>query len=224
YLIKKASFDLINLAKAKDFNQLLSGLKGSIYHDIIKDVTVLENGQVDFTECEMKLRSYYQNYIYELANKGFKGQDRNQLLNIFKVQSDLINIINIYRMKEYFKMSEEDMLKNILAVKGRLSTETEQALLTAPNIDTFMKVLSKTSYGKGLEGMKEFEAIYFENKLSRLRSRMSKRALATSQSAAVSLYCAMYLLEVEINNIILIIEGIRYEKPQSYLEELIIYN
>jgi V/A-type H+-transporting ATPase subunit C len=188
----------------------------------LKDVKPDNNGQVNFNVCEMLLRSYYEKYIFNVIEKDFSGQVENQLLKIFRSQVDLINIINIYRMKEYFKMGEEEIHKNLLHVKGRLSKEVENALITAGDVDTFMRVLSRTSYGKGLEEMEEFEAIYFENKLSKLRSRISRRALCTSQSAAVSVYSALYLLEIEIQNIILIMEGVRYEKSQSYLESLII--
>jgi V/A-type H+-transporting ATPase subunit C len=170
----------------------------------------------------MLLRSYYEEYLYEAVRKDFTGASKMQLSNIIMAQVDLINIINIYRMKNYFGMSPEEIHANILHVKGRLSSQVEESLVNAESAEAFLKILARTSYGGQLEDMKEFNAIYFENKLSRLRVRMSRRALGTSQSAAVSIYCALYLLEIEIQNIILIIEGVRYGKPQSYLEELVI--
>ena len=50
----------------------------------------------------------------------------------------------------------------------------------------------------------------------------AKRSLMFSEDAAVSLYSLMYLSEVELNNIINIIEGIRYNKSVSYMENLIV--
>ena len=38
----------------------------------------------------------------------------------------------------------------------------------------------------------------------------------------MSLYSMMYLLETEVTNIITIIEGIRYQKDISYIENLLV--
>ena len=62
----------------------------------------------------------------------------------------------------------------------------------------------------------------FERELVRIRCTLAKRSLMISEDAAVSLYSLMYLSEVELNNIINIIEGIRYNKSVSYMENLIV--
>ena len=46
--------------------------------------------------------------------------------------------------------------------------------------------------------------------------------LVLAEDVAVSLYSMMYLLETEVTNIITIIEGIRYQKDISYIENLLV--
>lgn len=43
-----------------------------------------------------------------------------------------------------------------------------------------------------------------------------------SENAAVSLYSLMYLSEVELNNIVNIVESIRYNKSISYMSDIIV--
>jgi V/A-type H+-transporting ATPase subunit C len=222
YLLKNASFDMMQLARIKDYNQLLGALHGTPYYDVLVNIPSVA-GQVDFNRCENALRSFYTDRIVSLVHQEFEGTEKSALLDLINAQTDLINVINIYRMIHYFKMSPENIKKHVLPIKGRLSERVKQSMIEAPDSDAFRKILSTTSYGSQLISKDErFRTILFEQKISQLRIDMTKRALMFSRSAAVSLYAILYILEVEIKNIITIVEGVRYGKTPNYLEELLV--
>lgn len=223
FLINKASFDLIEMAKAKNFRELLGVLRNTPYYNILKNKAVDENGKVDFNLCEMDLRTYYLKWLINIVEKHFKGQSKEKLRLQIMTQIDLINIINAYRMKSIFHASNDEVRKNVLPYHGRISVKQQNELIESDNVSSFLSILSKTIYGKQLDNITECtDSIQFEKQISKLRFNLAKRALLFSENAAVSLYSAIYIFEVEVDNITRIVEGIRYGKDSSYMESLII--
>ena len=223
FLLSRASFDLLEIAKIRSFKQLLNVLSRTDYYPILKDVKVDESGKVDFTKCEMKLRTHYLKKLLRTVERDFKGQAREELKHQIEVQVDLINIINAYRMKNAFNAGADEIKKNTLPFYGRISVKKEDKLFEARDIEEFLAILSRTIYGRQLDDISQCtDSIQFERQMRKLRFNIAKRALAFSGNVAVSLYSVTYLFEVELNNIIRIVEGIRYGKSTSYIESLLI--
>ena len=223
YLMKRTSFDLIELAKAKDFKKLLEVIKHTPYYNIIKNIKADKNGNIPYTKCEVMLRTYYLKWLIETAEKAFDGKSKIALLEQIYAQTDIINIINSYRMKKYFYADADILKENMLPFYGKLSREKQNELFETGSPEDFLRTLSKNLYGRRMEGISEnMESEAFERELVKLRCGMARRALTFSDSAAVSLYSLMYLSEVELQNIIKIVESIRYGKSASYMEKQII--
>ena len=119
YLLKKASFDLIELAKASDFRQLLNVIRHTPYYNIIKNIETDKNGIIPYTKCEVMLRTYYMKWLIETAKKDFSGTSQTALLDQFNIQTDVINIINAYRMKKYFNADINFLKDNMLPFYGK---------------------------------------------------------------------------------------------------------
>ena len=66
------------------------------------------------------------------------------------------------------------------------------------------------------------DAIRMERAFQTLRWRTARNALHFSGHAAVSLYAVHCLNQIEVQNLITVIEGIRYHKPVSYIRSLLI--
>lgn len=223
FMVERSSIDLIQIAKAQDFKTLLKTLRHTPYYDVLKNVKPDSSGNIPYTKCEVLLRTYYLKWLIEKAGECEHGKSRKALIDQIKVQTDITNIINAYRMKKYFGAGEETLKKYMLPFYGRLSAEKQAALFRTQSAEEFLRMLSHTSYGRKMERLSEdMESSLFEKELVRIRYSMANRALMFSESAAVSLYSLMYLQEVELDNIINIIEGIRYNKSISYIENLIV--
>lgn len=224
YLIEKSRIDLMQLARASDFKSVLNVLRHTPYYDVLKNVRLDSAGNIPYTECEVLLRTYYLKWMIEKARECVSGKSRKALIDQINVQTDLINIINAYRMKKYFNSDADTLRKYTLPFYGRLSAQKQAVLFQAQSSEEYLRMLSNTSYGRKMEQLSEdTKSGQFEKELVKIRCSMAKRALMFSESAAVSLYSLMYLEEVELNNIINIIEGIRYNKSISYMENLIVW-
>lgn len=223
YLINMISFNLMEMAKIHTFDEMLKLLKHTPYYNALIGIKKNQNGQVNLTECEVRLRTYYLKWMTDTVKKAFPKKSGNDLTSQIKVQTDLINIINMYRMKYYFNMSAEDIKKNILPLNGRLTEKKTNELLETTNRDEFISSLCKTIYGKQLKEIPDMDSdVYLEHELTKLRYNLAYRSLMFSDNAAVSIYSVMYLLNTELENIINIIEAIRYGKDISYMESILI--
>ena len=180
-------------------------------------------GHIPYTECEVRLRTYYLRWLIEKASECVHGKSKKALLDQINVQTDVINLINAYRMKKYFYADAQILKKYMLPFYGRLSKEKQFVLFETQSPEDYLRMLARTSYGRKMETLTEtMPSEQFERELVRIRCTLAKRSLMFSEDAAVSLYSLMYLSEVELNNIINIIEGIRYNKSVSYMENLIV--
>ncbi len=223
HLIEKSCIDLIALAKASNFKEVLNVLRHTPYYDVLKGITPDSDGNIPYTKCEVKLRTYYLKWMLESTEKVVHGEARKILSDQIKAQTDVINLINAYRMKKYFNADRETLEKYVLPFYGKLSKEKQSALFETQSVEDYLRMFSQTSYGRKIKDFSEdMNSDQFEKELISIRYDMAKRALMFSQDAAVSVYSLMYLLEVELDNIINIIEGIRYNKSVSYMENLIV--
>lgn len=223
YFIKQARFDMIALARSRSFEDMLKVIRHTPYYDTLKKIRPEEDGTVNYTKCEVKLETYYTKWLLTTVKKNFSGRSEEALKKLINVQTDLTNIMNVYRMKKFFGADPETIQEYILPFKGRISKYRQSELFEAPTPEDFIRLLSDTIYGKQMGNLDEnMDSEQFERDLIRLRCNLAKRSLMFSENAAVSLYSLMYLSEVEVNNVIYIIEGIRYKKSPKYIENLIV--
>lgn len=223
YFIEYCSFDMLALAKARSFEEVLEVIRSTPYYDIIKDSQPDGNGLYNCSKIEVKLRTYYLTWLDKSIDKDFRGSTAKSLHHLVKTQIDLINVINSYRLKSFFDVTAEEIEEDMLPAYGRLSKQKQFALFEAKDADDYIRRLQKTYYGKQLELLnRSTEKPMLENSTHALRARYAKLALRSSQTAAISVYTILYLFEIELENIITIIEGIRYEVPTEYIQKLLI--
>lgn len=219
YMNSLTSFDLIELAKIAEFGELLAFLRKTPYYDVLKKIEVSAEGQVDVTKCETLLRSYYIDLMKSSLH--FKKSDVRQFVSLLESDVDLINVINAYRLTAFFGESEDVIEKDMLPFYGKLSAVKQREIYSAPNSEEFIKRFSKTYYGKVMTE-NGYDVNNIEHSARQLRHKYAKLALKRSSSAPLSVYTFIYLMEIEVQNLISIIEGIRYGVEASKIASLII--
>lgn len=219
YINNLTSFDLLELAKITDFKELLTFLKKTPYYDVLKTVHPNNEGLVDVTKCETLLRSYYIKRLKDSLK--FKKSDAEQFIVFLDSDIDFINIINAYRLTAFFGASEDEIEKDMLPFYGRLSEAKQKEIYSAPNSEEFIKRFSRTYYGKQMiENGYDINSL--EQSAQRMRYKYAKLMLKRSSSAPLSVYSFIFLLEIEVQNLISIIEGIRYGIEVNKIASLII--
>ncbi|MDO5560248.1 MAG: V-type ATPase subunit [Oscillospiraceae bacterium] len=219
YLISKTKVDLIELAKVRTFPEMLKLIRHTPYYQVLKDVVPDENGKVDYLKCELALRTFYLKWMMNVVREDFGKSTRDVLIRQIEMQIDLINIINAYRMKKYYNLSSDEILKNLLPFNGRLSLKKQREIIEAPTVEGFLHQFTRTIYGRQLENEDDK---YFEWNMTKLRGQTARRSLMFSENSAVSIFSLNYLFDIEVQNITNIIEGIRYNRQPAYILNMII--
>ena len=209
------------LARAETPDQIIAAVSHTDYAPILK--RFLYSDEVSYTELEISLRAVCLERILKEAEQTMRGDDLAALKNLIGEQIDLINLINAYRLKSVFHAGSETLSGMMLPIPGRLPKRVCAQLYDAPDAAAFEAILSTTRYGRLLSALPDTpDSVRLEHAFQTLRCRTARNALHFSGHAAVSLYAVHILSQAEVQNLIMIIEGIRYQKPVSYMQSLLI--
>jgi V/A-type H+-transporting ATPase subunit C len=198
---------------------LLKLLRNTPYYGVLSDIKPDGGGSVDFSRCEVSLRTYY--YKRLLQSIDFSRDASDRLKFIITTDIDLINITNAYRLKAFFNEDKDVIKRDMLPFYGRLSADKLGEIYETVDTDEFISRFSGTYYGRQMSE-RGLDVNNLESSARQLRYRYAKLALKRSSSAPLSVYTFMYLRHVEVMNIITITEAIKYKLPAEQTEKLII--
>ena len=215
YIIKHTRLDLLELSRAGDFNQLMKLLRGAPYHKPLVRVPLSDDGTVDYTECERRLRTQYYSNIISEAEKAFPDSQSEEVVRMVKADIDFRNMINAYRMKAFFGFSGEQIKAHQIKISNiGKKLDSYYSLETA---DQMLEWLCRNVIFTEVTDSALIEVMMQRDKFRRLEHRIYR-----SFNAPVVLYAFVQLCDFETSNITHIIEGIRYGVDPSYIENNIL--
>lgn len=219
YFAEHASFDLYNLAKVRGFDELLRLLANTPYADILKKYDPTSAEIQDSVQIDNAFDQYYYKYLNRAIENNFAGQDKDKLKRAVGVQIDLVNIAQIIRLKRYFQAPAEYIRSLLIPHTVRIKPEVLNKMVEAPDADAALSTLADTPYADFFVPG-SFE--YIEEGANRVIYAYNKKLLATSTSSAVAMMAYLNLKQLELQNIITIIEGVRYGLHPAETEKLLV--
>ncbi len=217
YVIRHSDLDLLKLSKAESYDDLLAMMKGSPYLKPLKSVRRTEDGGVDYTDCELKIRTFYYNRLIGQVRKKFSGKTKDELEKLIYSEIDVINIINAYRLKAYFGYTPAQIKATQLPFT-RIGRRAMDRYYEADTPEDMIQRLKETVYGQKLSS----DIGYIETEMNLSIYRLMRHTVACSASVPAVLYAFTRLCSIEVENIIHIIEGVRYGVEPSMLEKLLV--
>lgn len=214
------SFNIFDMAHVDSVEQMAEFLKGTPYGPVIracKERLDKQDGRIDYTAYEMALRNYYFSTLLERARKNESGAAYDQLRELITMRAETMNLNTIYRMKTYFGAQPEQIRAVILPFRCKLSRRELDALIEARDEQAFRKGLSGTVYGKHLPE----DAKFLENETDNMRYRLDLHMLRFSTDPQVVFMAFMLLRGMETENIVRIIEGVRYQRAPEKIQQLL---
>lgn len=215
YVIKHTKLDLLELSSAGDFNRLMKLLRGTRYHKPLVRVPLSEDGKVDYTECEVRLRTHYYTNLLQEAKDSFADSRLDEVMRMVKADIRFKNLINAYRMKAFYGFTAEQIKAHQIKIAS-----TGRKLDEYYNLDTPEQMLEWLSRHEMQSEITDGAQI--ELKMQRDRFRKLEHSIYRSFSAPVVLYAFTELCDFETSNITHIIEGIRYGVDPTYIENNIL--
>ena len=99
YLIGKTQISLIELAKAESMKDILLVVRHTGYYNVLKTVPCDEKGHVDYLSCEIKLRTFYYQWLTDTVKKDFPKSDAG-FRTIIMSKEALNTIENIFMIRD----------------------------------------------------------------------------------------------------------------------------
>ncbi|WP_077534675.1 V-type ATPase subunit [Massiliimalia massiliensis] len=220
YLIQRSEVDMMAVAKATKFDELVFALRDSGYAAILRRFAPSDaNGRIDYIGCEHAFYEYFFSQTFAMVEQNYKGQEKTDLLDLLRINVELINLEHIFRCKRYLKASQEEIVKSLYPYYYKIHAEQIREMVEAKDAAALSEMLAKTKYQSRFD---PGELPNIEDYTKRYYYSLCRRYLHFSTHVSVVFYAYYHLNRVEMDNIFHIIEGIRYQIPENEIRELII--
>lgn len=221
YLSPYTRFDLASLAKTKQFDEMLTVLAKTGYDEVLKPFKPTKTHQkIDYVGCEQALNQYYYRWLFETVNHSFGGKARKEITAIFESEVELANISKIYRYKKFFETDPETIFHSLTFTNQRMSRHFLKRLTETADDKEMLKMLASSPYQMLAD---DSDYVFIEYYADRVKYHLSRRYMRFSTSAPLVYSTFVVIQNLEIENLINIIEGVRYGVPSESIEKMLIY-
>ncbi len=220
YLQEFISIDVIKLAQARSFDDILQVLAKTDYYDVLAPFRPGPGAHPDLFACEFALRQFFYDKTFELIDRHYHGQQKKQLTEIFTMQIELGNISSIYRLKRYFHSTPGEISSRILKAHDKRFDRRMQALIATKTPEDMLALLNQSHRHNVYSAEGGFS--FIEQANQRRRFDVNRRFVSYSIYPPVVFASFLILSQIEIDNLASIIEGIRYKVPESELAKHVV--
>ncbi len=220
YMKKHATFDIFLASQASTMNEFLSSIKRTPYSDVLTKYANVINKDIDYVSIERDLELYYFEEIFRRIAQNYKGKLKKDLDTIYLTKIELGNITKIYRLKKFYHADISSIKLALIHKYSRISEKKMDELISLPNPDLILSYLRQSEFQTFIDNS---EYIYVEYYADRIKYNLAKRFMYFTNSVP-KIYAAFLLLcDIEVQNLINIIEGIRYQLSEAEIRKMLIY-
>jgi len=208
-LIARSHLNTINydyLLALKNVEEVVEGLKGSIYYKGLKNLAKIANTKGLF-RIETELDFIYFTAIRREL-KHLDKENKEVVQNILELEADLLNLGWIYRGKVFYKIPAEELFNYVIYNGYKLSKETIRKLCYINNMEEFHTLIEKTPYAPIYE---KDDSNFIEKREREFQKKHFNKILRENKTNISMLISYLVVYRIEIRDIISIIEQKRYD-------------
>ncbi|MBI9009618.1 MAG: V-type ATPase subunit [Tenericutes bacterium] len=215
-----ASFDIGDLSSSLTMKDFLKAIQNTRYYDVIKPYYTDDPNFIKYANIEQDLLLQYHDIVISRINQYYKGKTRRTLMDIYQSKVEIENIIKIYRLKKFYKTSNEEIKASLLTHNIRMSKNKLNELIDLDDPEEILKALSKSQFA---EFKDKDDYVYIEYQAGKIKYNLAKRYMYFSNNPPVVYTVFLFLNDIERSNIFNIIEGVRYDIDQEDIKKMLIY-
>ncbi len=208
-LIARSHLNTINydyLLALKNVEEVIQGLKGSIYYKSLKNLAK-ETSKKGLFKIETELDFVYFTSIRREL-KHLDKENKEVVQSMLGIEGDLLNLGWIYRGKNFYDLPPEELFNYTIYNGYKLSKENIRKLCYVNNIAEFHNLIEKTPYASIYE-KDDFNLI--EKREREFQKKYFKRILRENKTNIGMVISYLIVYRIEISDIISIIEQKRYD-------------
>lgn len=203
----RSRIDHAALFRCADYDELAAAVKGSLYYKPLLHLRPEQPGTFpDYTAAEALLKSAYYGRMYRIIRKHYEGETRDVLLKSFGLEVDMLNLLHILRLKQFFP-DEHEYYSVLFPYHYRLKPAMTAALCAAPDLAAAVRLLGETPYGPFFRGMtlRQMEVEY-----RRRLYQFNQHQLVTGRPSVYTAVAYLNLKDLERKALINVIESVHY--------------
>ncbi len=214
---RHASFDTGAVTQAKSVAELIGALAGTPYEKLFERMAA--DPTMQYGDWAFQLDLYYYRVAWRQKDKITDARQRQILAKILGTEIDWLNIMWIYRGRQFYRMNVADLAANMIPIRYRLRKEELQSMIEAESLEAFLQILSKTVYVTERDPVVRMDdEITFRKVTDRTYEGLCRKY---PQSIAPVLKY-LYDKEEEIDLLTTVLEGVRYQIPAREIREMIL--
>lgn len=217
YFSGQTHLDLLQMGRAKTQQELVSVLGHTPYAEILQRFPP-EKERIRITEIENALYSRLANTVLDMIRQT-SGELQRQLQDLYGTQLDTQNVSRILRLKTFFRAGPDVIRSNLLPFGGCISEADMEAMIQAASPNEVLQIFFSTRVGRRLP---EEQRAFTHDLYHRVPYFNAKRHIHYSSHPMVVLASYMILMDMELDDIINIIEGVRYGMPPEEIKPMLV--
>ena len=217
YFTQHTDIALEKLSSIHSHKELVSVLERTDYATILRQFPPDENGDYDLAAIEDALENDNLDQLYTDIGSIKNKKDRNELIKLFDTLSDYQNYSRIIRLKKNYHLSNDEIRKHLLRY-GKLTGKNLDRILSKEEYEEIREELKRTGVGKKAKTIDADSEMAVQGSFE-----MCRRQLYFSTNPEIVLLAYRIVSLTELNNVIAVVEGVRYQiEPDKILEILIL--
>ncbi len=217
YFTQHTDIALEKFSSIHSHKELVSVLERTDYADILRQFPPDENGDYDLAAIEDALENDNLDQLYTDIGSIKNKKDRNELIKLFDTLSDYQNYSRIIRLKKNYHLSNDEIRKHLLRY-GKLTGKNLDRILSKEEYEEIREELKRTGVGKKAKTIDADSEMAVQGSFE-----MCRRQLYFSTNPEIVLLAYRIVSLTELNNVIAVVEGVRYQiEPDKILEILIL--
>lgn len=219
FFLKHTKMDLLAFSKMKNYDDFLEAVSSTKYAKELKRFKVQKNEDIDLPMVEHALLNSLYKKLFQIIETYSRGSEKKELLEMMNIYIDVKNFVRILRLKKYYN-SDSNFIKSCLFEFGNLKNASIQEMINAYDENEIISIMRSTNSGHKLG---KIDITYIDKLYEKVRFNLSRKNIRFSVNSAVVMFSYVFLLDIEISNIINIIEGVRYSVPGSEIDKILVY-
>ncbi len=219
FLDRHTTISLLDLARARNFDEMLQSLQGSRYYKILRPFTPAPGEELNFTAIETALNEFLYEELFRLFKRRNSGRHMSEIEQMYAQRAELGNILRIIRLKRNPHISVEYIRSCLMPYRYLLSAEELEKMVNASTSDQVLELFRKSRYQPRIENV---SFVSLEQCVQEIIFNHAVHTMHFSSNPSAIFAAYVIASETELTNVVHIIEGIRYQLDPSEIKPMLI--
>lgn len=207
---RHTKINIDKLTASTTMEEFIENLAGTVYEKPLKNISQMENPIL--FDYEISLDLFFFTYIWNNQDLFVPKGEKKIFQSSFGSQMDLLNILWIYRCKNYYTLSDAQIYSFLIPVNYHLDKSDIKKFVEAADNKELFECISNCYYGKtyGFDSSKSMESQYGE-----VLNIINAKAFKDAPYSLAAINAYFHLKNVEVAKVVTAMECIRYGyKPE----------